>query len=1367
MSGYIIELYKYICAGKNYSYEDIPEGENKSDHFQGDSYMTFGYFDKMAVSRVRAFSKMRDMSELSKKWIGERQTLLLYEINKENDLVYRTDQERSGFYVCTAGKMQRSQNLFIAVSVLQFMKSPDEEKQDISECMRSYREKILQLVESSQMPVCCSVMGILGTYGVAILWAADQYIEILSLIDQIRGGNFEKDTGGRENDFLSFFTIFAQNNMNEELKAQKMEKVDGKAILQITLQTDLNEDILQTFQCEFKPDEFLHSSGEYDLLIKADIKNLYKHFEKGDILHPKSDFYKKYILQTNVRLCEEKRFVKFGSGTAEKKETDEEKRITEQWKTYIEPAWETYSEVRKEFLEKFPKTAGMVDSLDLLYGDYVSKVSSVSNKMWAHDFLYQFKAILKVIIKSLKNISDNRTSISPRKILSDFRDILSCYEHQIIHIAESSNLVIDTPKCHLRYTGQNNLTLYAYFGFTKDIIELCYCLQENSKQSIILPLISADIVPIVESEMYIDYGNSNDDRVIKLNIPVTALYNIPEYMPYVYHEIFHYVVPEDRAVRNWIKGVFLITIGIRNAIAYLLSLHMSNYNEIKEEVENFITFVLTPYLYRSVYQRYYDSVIASVRGIDKKQRKTEVEEADVKNWRQYEQEMFSKLLSEISGDEYEMEQQSLIMCVMEDLYLQREKIKAEAGNLDDSLDKDAAEKCVEELMRIWRGIFHNNPGHDAKVQGMKASFKVGSHLPEAILNMDELETLSDSLSEVACDIPMVEIGKMDIVHYMLCYVKIQKDLLGNSKMHMRTQDRIRIGIVFDFLDEFQSSKTTESRMDIYEMRFTAAYVGLYYSLKKGDGKAEPGECLNQVKKEAEEWFSWIKRGYQEYIKEYRVFSPVFKELVSQISVKQRNENQNLRKEMVSVGEKAQDESKYENGKRLLNKLQGMEPCRYYEALNLYGEKILAIIQKNPNISREEFVEVIDQDKDRLDQQIFDMNIKYIQNYQKQSNFDEIEKKRDTYAPADKNYHIQSELLKGAMMKVQRLPEWEWVNEQRKRENYEYKVNGTLELFQIIEKISENFSRQNIEIYGNDRREIWYRGQSKSSHVLLPSAMRKYVDMRRNVDTLLEYQIDTYGEFKFRMDNSSERVEKAGYAVCDYLALMQHYGAPTIYMDWSENALWSLYFALEEYIDPKKKQERHMEDAALFMLHPNLYNEARDQLMKLVNPYANTPLNNNLHKTMQNNTNSLPNLSLEHNREKYYMFLLGSREESANDIANLTGQYTGLQDPNGKELLFYLPLAIYASRANARVRAQHGMFMAFNVLSPLSRSGDFKYMALEEIQDLYLETFKGSSPFMYKIVIRSNCKEEIANWLKTIGICKDMIYPELGNIGERI
>ena len=59
------------------------------------------------------------------------------------------------------------------------------------------------------------------------------------------------------------------------------------------------------------------------------------------------------------------------------------------------------------------------------------------------------------------------------------------------------------------------------------------------------------------------------------------------------------------------------------------------------------------------------------------------------------------------------------------------------------------------------------------------------------------------------------------------------------------------------------------------------------------------------------------------------------------------------------------------------------------------------------------------------------------------------------------------------------------------------------------------------------------------------------------------------------------------------------------------------------------------------------------------------------------------------------------------------------------------------------------------------------MALEEIQNAYLGIFADAEPFMYKIEIKGGSKERIADWLKAVGISKDIIYPELSNISERI
>lgn len=88
----------------------------------------------------------------------------------------------------------------------------------------------------------------------------------------------------------------------------------------------------------------------------------------------------------------------------------------------------------------------------------------------------------------------------------------------------------------------------------------------------------------------------------------------------------------------------------------------------------------------------------------------------------------------------------------------------------------------------------------------------------------------------------------------------------------------------------------------------------------------------------------------------------------------------------------------------------------------------------------------------------------------------------------------------------------------------------------------------------------------------------------------------YEEFTFRQDDSSESIDTSKYTACDYLALMQHYGIPTIYLDWSENALTSLYFALEAYIDPQKASNKNDENAVLYVLNSNLYNKARNELM---------------------------------------------------------------------------------------------------------------------------------------------------------------------------
>lgn len=1344
MAGYIVELYKNIRSAEGYQPKRKTHNQEVKDTFRRRTYITFGDFDKMAISSVASFSRMRDMSEIARTWIGDRQTLLLYEIEKDNEIIYQDNEGKEGFYIKSDGEVQSSENLFIAVSILQFKESTDRTKTEMAYSLRKYRKNILTLVkekQSEKIPVYCSIFGTLGTYGLAIVWLSDQYVEILRLINYIKGTNVKEDTKNSECNFLSLFSIFAKNNLKKELIKEKLDNVEGSAMLQVTLKSNLSSDILNRFKQDLGTTACYHSAGEHDLILRTSMKELYMLFDSGQLMDPDNNFYQDHILQTNVCLCDQLLMEDDSTFISSKNQVPiSENELSE----FVGQVEEQYNDLRKDFFDNFPKTAGMVDSLDLLYGDFSSKISSVSNRMWARDFGYQFLAILSVIKKYLQRFLDGTIAVPTSEILADFRDILNCYEYQIIHIAESNNLLIDTPKCHLRYTGQNNLTLYAYFGITKDVIKLCYRMQGKSRQSKITPLISVDIVPIIESTMYIDYGVPDEDRVLKLNLPMMALYNMPEYIPYLYHEIFHYVVPEDRIVRNYVKGIGLSVIAVKNLVSNLLMACSG----VKDEkiLEKLVSYVFLPAIYRSVCKKYDDKLVGYIWNSKDNFTIKEVNEKAL-DWKQYEKKLIYQLLNDVSSKNGRIFQKNIIFDTLCDLYLQKEELQEEAMNVigQDSVEKDFSylAEIIEKFMVSLRGLVENTKNEKKEATYIRL-LRDSEMTSEELLHLDGLLQVSTALSEVASDIPMVELSNMTPPHYMISYVKIQNDLLKKTDSEPQIQDYVRIGVVIDFFIGFDKSENYSiNRFDSYKEEFIQLYVGLYYSNKKADGNHFA--YLKNLKHEAEQHFTWIRNAYVLYMKEYRIYCSIFKILINQVSINYR---------------------KKDSMEEIYKRIKDLKCENYYQALWIYGAEIIKSI--------EEFTENINKGKEKISfckrtfhDEVFNMNIRWIHFYQRQEDFNSIHQDLKKHFNEGKLYETETLSLIEMFQKKCVTVDWDTVIARRGAEDYTYEAGGIEELCKAIEKVSRIFSGQNRKRYGSNNHDIWYRGQSSINYQLLPTAMRKYVQQHSRADSLRTFQREKYEEFKFRMDNASEKPDKIGYTVCDYLALMQHYGAPTIYMDWSENAISSLYFALESYINTGKQEEQNADDAVLFMLHPNLYNEARNQIMKLAANNTGVSLDSCMKNTIQESTNSLPNLSVEYNKDKYSMFLLGEVEHKIEIPDFESRRFGNLEDCSNKEKYLYLPLAIYSSRANARVRAQFGMFMSFNIFTPFGEKDNFDYMSLENIQKFFLMYFKDASPFMYKIVIRNNSKKQIADWLKSIGVSKHMIYPELSKIGERI
>jgi hypothetical protein len=90
---------------------------------------------------------------------------------------------------------------------------------------------------------------------------------------------------------------------------------------------------------------------------------------------------------------------------------------------------------------------------------------------------------------------------------------------------------------------------------------------------------------------------------------------------------------------------------------------------------------------------------------------------------------------------------------------------------------------------------------------------------------------------------------------------------------------------------------------------------------------------------------------------------------------------------------------------------------------------------------------------------------------------------------------------------------------------------------------------------------WFRGHSRAVGELTPRIFRKeyqhegYVAFRPNVE------LETIEEFKRHALTLSEGRVPAHDDRLGWLSLMQHYRTPTRLLDWTENALVALYFAV--------------------------------------------------------------------------------------------------------------------------------------------------------------------------------------------------------------
>lgn len=1426
MAGYVFDYYKYIKVEENFNkFADVMDDANSDQAIKEkmeNTYVTYGDLDRLLVSRVTDFSRFRDVSPQTRAWLGDRQPVLLYELDEDSAIVYKNTVQKNessretepeeisaGFYVKEENQLEKrdqlkkSNALFLGLTIFQFghtqksSGSPENNsKKNLRKLRKNLRKEINSIISRSGISkLSFEVFGILGSNGVALVWLADQYTDILYLIDELKRSHSQYKS--KKIKFLFANTLFSKNNVDEDDKdlKERIERIEGVSLLQLTIKSCLGENIYDKISKElgagileimnpihmgFKgkvPDaenieaeagkdcvRFLHSTGEYDLSMLVYTKSLYAKFNKDQIFSTGNDFYRNHILQTNVKLCRKLECPSISDEAEENftvKESD-----NKEFSDILLDIKASYQNLRKSFKKVFPKTAGMVDTLDLLYCDFTAKISFAPNGMWERDFSYQFQQILTVLSSATSKESKQGESepkaeeepinaTYPAEYLDTIRELLNDFKQQVFHISESNQLNFQPPKCHLRYTGQSNQILYAYFGLIKTIIELIYNLQTTEEQLAIVPLISADVVPIIYSDPFGGKGSSQNLKIVNINLPEASLYNLPRYAVFLYHELFHYVIPADSHYLDKLRAIpflaeYLITLTV-NLILNEQKLNRTDaVNEEKVKCEDCVREVFREPVFNFVVE-YYDEIDRYILSMEPKENSGRSNQ-DGFVIREYEKQLLEYIRTIVDKEKppahnYLFKYLNGIKKLKGDLEKELYK-NMDIQNADPNKSAEENEKLTEiqeYLRNAWIGFWEKIERLDSR--------NVQTVLPEMLGGLNvSLEDdilprsvhIQEAYKEISADIPMIDLSGMDIAQYLIFHTMVQKDLLIGPDNHDENA-LIRIGVAIDYLLKPETrAYGYKEQLDAFRKEYVNLYVAHYFSITDAKITVKEGEkaYFEKLVDEANTWFDKYYRDYDIYYEEFRIYYLVFRKIVILESPKFRNK---------------------EVFEEFIEKHGHMRFDSYCDALKEYAEKIDSFKDL------EDFLERIVTSKAELNRQLFDLNIELVLEFQAQKDFYRLAEERSKLAKkantGSKASRKVSDIPKYSIGKA--IPDVTWKREDSSFYACEHRVNNLYELCSTVKILSSDMlvrhRLQNI----NETSSLWFRGHQRKSYKLIPSIMRNYKEKKVFFGSLERYLRAEFEEFKFRADGSPELGGQNHLSISDYLACMQHYCVPTNFLDWSEDAMTALYFALEAYFAPLEKGIP-AEDAVLYIFSPALYNEVRNTIVNEAYKKITTPdaIVRAIRKTNAATAGYLPNLSLAYNEQIYDMFLIGNEKDY---VQNLEGFNEKISLDNGYNSI-YIPLAVCTSRLNYRIRTQSGMFMAYNLYALPDRGMDYNYLDLEEIQQYYFSNFKESKeqgPFLYKIVLKREVCPDLADWLKAMGMSKEKVYPELDNVGLRV
>lgn len=1342
-NGILLRLYKY--TNSTITEKALGRVESDSEEWR---HFAFGNFDYISFRPVEKFADYYSESSRAV-WHGHRQDVMLYALSEKEEryfgFAYDDEGEKLRFRILQNGAVV--QKKFLVVSMLYVSGTVKDYFSDYSRFLIHCKNVVLNIVRACNAgkdrdPVVCEVFGTFNSSEIAILWGTDQFTDVQYIVDHIRYCSFEFETScGRVpgSAFISTYSIIASGDTSF-----KVDGLRGKALVQLVSRVgrealvnwESSLEFLESWDAGGESREILCCVGEYDFIYSDDLPILeqvhraydgnshdsesfqnkfWKHFSRGAtrIAYREEDV-SPYLrgLDWNQLLqvvVSEADCAKDIPADPESKACLEEKRKQRQ---------DAFQEEIKGFLEKIEKnsiTTGHISNfyyeLLLLKSDYIQCISTSPDVRWARDFQEQYAAAIQILDYLFSESFDHTINA---QYLENTQSVIKVLQHQIRHISDAGKLFFEEPYSHLESTGRYDLLFHMYYGVVKEILERLYQLRdpldtEEQKQNELVPIVRFQPVQIIVSDLF--FSVDVDKRLVDISIPYDAWCEPCFYMPFLVHELYHYVVPVDRRVRNRLFTVILAAELTVTAFAgWLDDLVQTESLSGKLEgiaVEEIIDSII-PFLRSGITSFLYDATVSSPT----------VGNSQLP-WQNYEQKLVTWTFDPPDDDN------DRLFALLE---------KAPWSDIFACWEAAFAGDEREKSIKLLCGIMMQSikaPVQDPLLQTKSA-------MPEERVLSDYFQDqmvsnwgpMTVQLRELFPDLAMVSFTGANVCDYLMLFA-FGQEKLGNTTQDLARSElclKYRIGFILDWI--FDSFDKDINYCEVLMKGNRKEFLSKYKAYVSNSNWRFGESAMSNAEESADGWFSFFESLYFDYLGTSGPYRPILAEL----------------------------------GKYQFSPLCAAEgPIK-----ELCGNYFSILSHTQAEAKNEEFQQCI----------------KAIHMFQNQPLLEQIftrprEKRTEACDAARNTYDYDTPII------------------ERRQNSRLFRTDRVSELTWPIYTASAYLQDSHRAAFGMDTCKLWYRGSQNADFDILPSIMVHFFDNlgvkktdfdgQNAVGTLWEYQRSILEHFKYRADGAAEFINPSTYSACDYMALMQHYAQYTTYLDWSEDAYTSLYFALEDYILGSEVKRYKGKNAALYVMDPMLYNRARRMLIQKVNeehPEEFCPNDTWYHKQSRSiqemREGHIPNLSISYNKRRYGIFSFDVPAEEDVNISREIKYLKCAQPPSKATLdnfpmeMWNLPLAVYTSRLNPRLRAQSGMFLAFSPFSlPVYQyppdaafkpsASCFSYLSLLNIQKYFLNVFPNEKPFIYEIRILNHAKAVIGEQLKLAGINKYRIYPELENL----